>query len=182
MLVAQGANIPLKVVLENGAEDKYITADLYNARTGASIVADLELVHQADGFYFLAYASMPANDVLAIFKIFESDESTPSEDTGIRGMEVFELDRLAGIETSLSTIDGKVDDIDTVVDGLTTALATVDNIVDGVGADTDQLLLDVATVQETVEGISGGSGGGGTAEPIEILIEENIITAHVEDD
>ena len=117
-IIKAGDDIPLSVILGNGATDKYVVADLYHYRTGAVVASGVELTHVANGFYRDASQEMPSHDVITVYRIFESDESTPSTDTETRSGWIFQLDPdlsadLAALEAKVDIVDGNVDDIET---------------------------------------------------------------------
>lgn len=84
--VAYGYPIPLVVVLESGANNKVIKANVINSVTADSIHDNLPLTYVAGSTGRYAYAgtpvTMPAVSVLIQYKVYESDGTTLIQEAG----------------------------------------------------------------------------------------------------
>jgi hypothetical protein len=91
--VRLGDYIPLIAVVSNGDQDKVIKVDLYNQDTGALLtIAPITLTAIAPGYYQdNSYVMPPVKRVLALMNVFESDGTTPSNDTEQVGTALFEI-------------------------------------------------------------------------------------------
>lgn len=111
----QNEPIPIKVVLEDKSEDKYVVANIYKGSlkiNGSPVV----IPHLEGGMYFQNTQLMPDADIVVKAEVFESDQVTPAIALARQGSERFELEQdIVPIQEQSQRVEGFIEDEENLI-------------------------------------------------------------------
>lgn len=104
-IIAEGAELPISVAMEDGNTGVYPRATLFSP--SGTILGIYDLVHRSIGVYTITGVAMPAETfVTVLYVIYDDAGHTTESATYLRSSEVFAL---ASYIQSTTVVDGTID-------------------------------------------------------------------------